>query len=159
MAPGHITAGGATVAQLTQVLSMFAQRIVVDKTGLTGGYDIDLTFTADAEDEEVGLGAEIRREVWLIFKESVNNVARHSGCTRAEISVRIAHQRLELTVADNGRGFSPDVAAEGHGLASIRQRAARIGGTLEIESKPGGGTRVSVGAPIGMRRRPRNRVG
>jgi uncharacterized protein (TIGR03435 family) len=47
MAPGHIFAGGATVAQLTQVLSMFAQRIVVDKTGLTGSYDIDLTFTPD----------------------------------------------------------------------------------------------------------------
>ena len=124
-----------------------------------GARDIDLTFTADAEDEDVGLGAEIRREVWLIFKESVNNVARHSGCTRAEITVRIAHQRLELTIADNGRGFSPDLAAEGHGLASIRQRAARIGAALEIESKPGGGTRVTVRAPIGMRHKPRKRVG
>ena len=47
MAPGHLVGGGASVAQLTQVLSMFAQRIVVDKTGLTGAYDIDLTFTPD----------------------------------------------------------------------------------------------------------------
>lgn len=47
MAPGHVMAGGATVAQLTQMLSMFAQRIVVDKTGLTGAFDIDLTFTPD----------------------------------------------------------------------------------------------------------------
>jgi uncharacterized protein (TIGR03435 family) len=47
LAPGRIIAGGATVAQLTQMLSQLAQRIVVDKTGLGGAYDIDLTFTPD----------------------------------------------------------------------------------------------------------------
>jgi uncharacterized protein (TIGR03435 family) len=47
LAPGRIIAGGATIAQLTQMLSQLAQRIVVDKTGLSGAYDIDLTFTPD----------------------------------------------------------------------------------------------------------------
>jgi signal transduction histidine kinase len=116
-----------------------------------GAKDIDLAFTADADDEDVGLGPEIRREVWLIFKESVNNIARHSGCTHAEITVRIAQQRLQLTVSDNGRGFSPNQESEGHGMPSIRQRAARIGAALEVHSKPGQGTRVNVNLPIGGR--------
>ena len=47
MGPGQLTAGAIPISQLTQMLSMYTQRIVVDRTGLTGNYDIDLTFTPD----------------------------------------------------------------------------------------------------------------
>jgi signal transduction histidine kinase len=67
--------------------------------------------------------------------------------------VRIAQQRLELRISDNGIGFPPDAAAEGNGVASIRQRAIRIGGVLTIDSQPGQGTTVSVSVPIGHRHR------
>ena len=117
---------------------------------LLGAKDVDLTFVADAEDEDVALGPDVRREVWLIFKESVNNIARHSRCTRGGVNLRIAQQRLELRVWDNGIGFAPEAAADGNGLASMRQRAARIGGVLSIDAQSGQGTTVSVGLPIGQ---------
>ena len=47
MAPGHVTAGGVPLAPLMQLLSMSSGRVVIDKTGLEGNYDIDLTFTPD----------------------------------------------------------------------------------------------------------------
>jgi signal transduction histidine kinase len=88
-----------------------------------------------------------------IVSESLSNVARHSHASRA--SVALAPDRdgdvpgLELTIEDNGVGFDPDrVVKLGHqGLANTRERAASIGGTVTIDSRPGAGTRVIVRVP------------
>src|SRR5437660_993726 len=96
----------------------------------------------------MGLGADTRREVFLIFKEGVNNMARHSGCTAAEIEFQIKDGALELKLRDNGKGFDPALAVEGNGLASMRQRAVRLGGTLDILSDNGHGTTVHLKAPL-----------
>lgn len=88
-----------------------------------------------------------------IVSESLSNVARHSHASRA--SVVLAADRhgdvpaLELTIEDNGVGFDPDHAVKlGHqGLANTRERAASIGGSVTIDSRPGAGTRVIVRVP------------
>jgi len=88
-----------------------------------------------------------------IVSESLSNVARHSHASRA--SVVLAADRdgdvpaLELTIEDNGIGFDPDhVVKLGHqGLANTRERAASIGATVTIDSRPGAGTRVIVRVP------------
>ena len=67
--------------------------------------DIVLTFRSPASDLDWPLSAEVRREVLLIFKEAVNNVARHSGATAATIELAAAHGDLNVKVSDNGRGF------------------------------------------------------
>jgi signal transduction histidine kinase len=94
------------------------------------------------------LGANIRREVFLIFKETVNNMIKHSGLTKAEIEFRIAGGDLVLRVSDNGKGFDTGSDSDGHGLISIRERTAALGGKIEIVSTPGQGTTVVLRAPL-----------
>jgi signal transduction histidine kinase len=111
---------------------------------------ITFSFIAPDTFSDLALGASIRREVFLIFKESVNNVARHSGCSHANVELRIAERWLVLTVRDNGRGFDTTrpVSVDrqetrgGNGLPNLQKRAKEMGGSFEISSSPGQGTAV-----------------
>ncbi len=115
--------------------------------------EIDFEFTAPEMQHDLKLGPETRREVFLIFKESVNNIVRHSGCTKAGIEFSHESGWLILSLRDNGKGFDPAAPCDGNGLASLRERARRIGGTLEIISDDGRGTTVRLKVPPGRRAR------
>jgi ligand-binding sensor domain-containing protein/signal transduction histidine kinase len=108
---------------------------------------IRLRFDAPAGDETQRLGIDIRRDLLLIFKEAINNAARHSGCTAVDIAVRLERGRLVLSVIDNGVGFDPSSSFDGQGLTSMRRRSTRIGAALRIEPAPSG-TAVIVTLPI-----------
>jgi signal transduction histidine kinase/ligand-binding sensor domain-containing protein len=99
-------------------------------------------------DREIKLGANVRREVFLIFKEAVNNIVKHSACTEVAITLAIDVHVLRLELHDNGRGFDPLIPNEGHGLASLRSRAAALGGALTVTSSPGAGAAVILHLPI-----------
>ena len=90
----------------------------------------------------------MRREVFLIFKESLNNVIRHSRCTEAVIELVLESDYLQLTVSDNGEGFDPSRESEGHGLLSMSERAEGIQGEFRICSAPGKGTSTTLRAPL-----------
>jgi len=119
----------------------------------------NIKFEFDAPDIEsrLPLGANLRREVFAIYKEAVNNAVRHSGGTRAEISLRIAGDMLQLQIADNGRGFDleellhrsqPPASNGGNGLINIQRRGADLGGRCEVITFPGGGTTVLLEIPL-----------
>jgi PAS domain S-box-containing protein len=99
-------------------------------------------------EEDMKLGANLRREVFLIFKESINNIVRHAGCTEAEIKLRFAADKLILNLRDNGCGFDVASESDGHGLVSMRDRAQGIGGQLELISKTGHGTSITLQVPL-----------
>jgi signal transduction histidine kinase len=105
---------------------------------------IELNFIAPDHAPDLKLGADVRRNLYLVFKEAVNNAARHSDCARAEIELRVEEGRLRFTVSDNGRGFDPSARTEGNGLLSMRRRAADLGGDLSLESRPGAGSRMRL---------------
>ena len=86
--------------------------------------------------EDIEVGADVRRHIYLVFKEALNNVVRHSSATHVEIRLELTGAELVLTVRDDGRGFDPAAATDGHGLRSLTARAAKAGGTLEIRSQP-----------------------
>ncbi|HJQ31054.1 MAG TPA: ATP-binding protein [Pyrinomonadaceae bacterium] len=124
---------------------------------------IDFNFRGLEDDKDYRLGADVRREVYLIFKETVNNLVRHSGCAGAEVECRVEDGRLVVKVKDDGVGF--DVAAVegggyegrgGHGLKNMRRRADGLGGSYEIVSAKGRGTTITLRAPLegarGLRR-------
>jgi signal transduction histidine kinase len=90
----------------------------------------------------------VRRDLLLIFKEAVNNSARHSNCSSAAIDLRVNGARLVLTIADNGAGFDTSIDSEGQGLMSMRRRAHGLGGTLEVTSGSGIGTSVRLEVPL-----------
>jgi signal transduction histidine kinase len=98
--------------------------------------------------EDVPVGADLRRQVFLIYKECVHNAARHSGCTEAEATVRVDDGALLVTFRDDGKGFDSGGAHDGHGLPSMQDRARRLGGRLEITSDPGRGTTVALSVPL-----------
>lgn len=109
---------------------------------------IEFRFEIAGADHDLPLGTVLRREVLLIFKEAVNNVIRHAGCSQAFVKFRAGGRRLELTVADDGCGFDPGGASEGNGLASMRRRAVALGGQIEIVSALGKGTRLLLAVPV-----------
>lgn len=114
--------------------------------------DIDLSFdVADAE-QHLGVGIDVRRDLLLIFKEAVNNVARHSGCTRVEIRLNVEGPWLNLLIRDDGAGFDPSVESNGEGLSSMRLRAEKLGGSLNVESRPGHGATVKGRIPLARSR-------
>lgn len=110
--------------------------------------DIELHFDASDIRQELRLGVDVRRDLLLIFKESVNNSARHSRCTRVEVSFRVERSGLVLTIADNGTGFDASLESEGQGLRSMRRRAQRLHGMFDIASGTGPGTTVTLTVPL-----------
>ncbi|HKE20870.1 MAG TPA: two-component regulator propeller domain-containing protein [Bryobacteraceae bacterium] len=109
--------------------------------------NIELEFHAPA-DGETALGAEIRRQVFLVFKECVNNIVRHSGCKRAEIRLHTDRHCLWLHVRDDGKGLAESGNGHSHGLASMEQRVRSLRGGWEISSEPGKGTAILVSIPL-----------
>ena len=101
-----------------------------------------LLFSTAGADDNQQIGAALRRDLFLIFKEAVNNAVRHSACSQLQIGLRIEGRSLEMRVADDGRGFDSSVESMGHGLASMFRRARKMDGSLEIDSQPGRGTTV-----------------
>ena len=122
---------------LTQRMRRFASDVLTSR-------NITFDFNEPAEEDDVPLGANIRREVFLIFKESVNNLVRHSACSEVEIDFQIAAGALRLKVRDDGKGFDTSQNGDGHGLSSMRQRADDIGGHLEVISRVGQGTTITL---------------
>jgi ligand-binding sensor domain-containing protein/signal transduction histidine kinase len=111
------------------------------------GREIAVTFDAPETSQTTPLGIDVRRDVYLIFKEAVNNAARHAGCTRIRILFRVSAQQLLLEIADDGAGFDVMAHSDGTGLASMRRRAVRLGATLDIASSPDRGTRLALTMP------------
>lgn len=111
--------------------------------------DIELHFKAPDVKDSLRLGVDVRRGLLLIFKEAVNNAARHSGCTQVDINLQLQPSELLLEITDNGRGFDQSIEREGHGLRSMQRRAKELGGTFEINSSRGVETVIRVSIPVG----------
>jgi two-component sensor histidine kinase len=126
---------------LTRRMREFASDIFTSR-------DMEFRFSAPDRDRELRLSPKVRRDVFLIFKEAVNNVARHSGCAKAAIEVSVENGCLVLSVSDDGKGFDATGASEGEGLLSMQQRAESFGGALEINSREGNGTAVQLKVPV-----------
>jgi signal transduction histidine kinase len=145
------------LSDLTQRMRRFASDIFTAR-GVRFHFDAPFVSAADGD---LHLGADLRREVFLIFKESVNNVVKHSGATSAEVEFRLAGGELLLRVKDDGRGFDASGAgrsgeyertvggAGGNGLDSLFRRARELGGEYEVRSAPGAGTTISLRIPVG----------
>jgi signal transduction histidine kinase len=110
--------------------------------------DIACNFTADEK-----VNAELtdfvrKRNVYLIFKEAVNNAAKYSGCTEMTIQLKMENRKLLLTISDNGQGFDTAMDTLGNGLTNMNKRAVELHATLDIKSSLGHGTVISLSMPI-----------
>ncbi len=97
----------------------------------------------------IEIGGEVETVLAMTLREAVTNVLRHAQAGRVEVELGENEGRLRLTIADDGRG---GIESHGNGLAGMRERLVAIGGTLEIDSPLGGGTRLLVRAPREVKR-------
>lgn len=102
------------------------------------------------------ISPEARHHLFLIAKEAMNNVLKHSEATQVQLTTRMRGGCLELVIEDNGRGFSLSEVAESgrNGLPNMRARLAEVGGKLDIQSDADG-TTVHIQLPLGTETRRR----
>ncbi len=119
---------------------------LADEFRLNTMIDVDLRLDGR---ESAGLPEDTTVQLLHITREALSNIARHSHATRATIELAMPDGGIRLSISDNGRGFPVDaVRGPAHqGLLNMRARAAGLGGRLEIESRPGDGTRIIVTVP------------
>lgn len=98
----------------------------------------------------VPLSAEVRHNVFLAFKEALNNVLKHAQATRVGVAMSLEKQSFEIRVRDNGRGFGAgsNLRPEQDGLLNMREHLRSMGGICEITSQPGCGATVHLRFPL-----------
>lgn len=125
----------------------FFDKVKAFSEAILGSKNMQLTFSVrGVEDKDLDL--EAQRNLFLIFKESVVNIGRHSDATNVKIIVQREKDHLWILIKDNGKGFDRDSGADGNGLRNIKNRAGQIGGDLSVESESGKGTQIKMVIPI-----------
>jgi signal transduction histidine kinase len=107
---------------------------------LMDGKNIQAEINFPDNGHDLVMPMEQRRDFYLVFKELVNNLAKHSHATAATIQIQINNRVIELLVKDNGSGFDMPSVKRGNGLESMKQRAARWSAVLDCKTQPGQGT-------------------
>jgi signal transduction histidine kinase len=94
------------------------------------------------------LSMEFRRNLLLLYKEALNNIAKYAKATSVDIEIREENGTLRLEIVDNGVGFDISQIQRGNGLNNMKLRAEKIGGSVSIESTPSKGTTIRLRARI-----------
>ncbi|MBC7937301.1 MAG: hypothetical protein H7Y86_18300 [Rhizobacter sp.] len=111
------------------------------------GKNINCVFEI-AEDADINLPMDKRRDFYLLYKEAINNMVKHSAAKNAFIKITVAASRLYLLIKDDGKGFDENLKKDGNGLSNMRQRAHQLSGKLLIDSSPGNGTHFQFNMPV-----------
>jgi len=101
-------------------------------------------FEEQGDFRQVKLGLQQRKDVYLIFKEAVNNAAKYSGAAAITILIAEKNGGIEMEIDDNGKGFSKEDIKCGNGLKNMEERARKMQAELVVNSAPGGGTSVRL---------------
>jgi ligand-binding sensor domain-containing protein/two-component sensor histidine kinase len=107
-----------------------------------------LQFHAKENIHSMNLPLEYRKNIYLIFKESLNNALKYSSARHIHIDISKSNGKLMMTIADDGTGFDRQTVTSGNGLLNIVERAKEIKGISIIDSAIGKGTRISFSCPI-----------
>jgi two-component sensor histidine kinase/streptogramin lyase len=129
-----------SVLELTRRMRLHLEESFLDK-------NVRARFNAPDDGASFKLSMDVRRELYLIFKEAVSNAARHSHCRNVEVDFRLESNVIFLRIADDGKGFDASQKTDGNGLENMRSRAAKNGGKFEIESSEEHGTILKIRFP------------
>jgi len=132
-------------------LTAVVEELVAGHEARTGS---SVELTVEPELPAVSLAATVA--VYRIVQEALSNVERHAGVKDARVCVWAEGGRVHAEITDSGRGFTPPLldgpdatTLPAHiGLRGMRERVALVHGTLSVESRPGGGTRVRAEVPL-----------
>ena len=136
-----------SMEKILQRMDSFAKPLLAVK-------NIQFSFRYSQDVLAVNLEMQKRKNFYLIFKESVNNALKYSGCSSLAVDIKIKGTNLELMVQDDGAGFEPSKVDQssqslsGNGLKNMEMRAKEMKGGCTIDSSPGEGTLVYLWFPI-----------
>ncbi|MGE7773575.1 sensor histidine kinase [Chitinophaga sp. NPDC101104] len=116
-------------------------------TGVLEARGIGFSFNIDEKIYSRKLRLENRHDFFMIYKESITNIAKYAQCTFADVRIQLRKGQLVLRVQDNGVGFDVKEAGDGDGLMNMQRRAYRMNGQFSIQSQMGKGTVVTLMFP------------
>jgi two-component system sensor histidine kinase NreB len=150
--------------QTVRDLSRLLHPAILDDLGLPAAIDAYLKesglrygvwATASHESMDGRLPPEVEAAAYRIVQEGVTNVGKHAHATTCRIQLKHVADRLTITLDDDGIGFDPSevvgAGGPGLGLISMRERAVTLGGTFQVDSRRGAGTRLVVELPAERR--------
>jgi two-component system sensor histidine kinase UhpB len=109
--------------------------------------NIDVEFDADESLLEHNFTMHQRKEMFLIFKEAVNNAVKYAHCSALKVQLSRINGHIALLVSDNGQGFDVNKTSSSNGLKNMRGRAKALNAQFAIESTPGKGTQILLEMP------------
>jgi len=130
-----------SVLEMTRKMREHAEEIFVPK-------NVEVNFAVSDKHMDLKLPMDLRRNIYLIFKESINNAAKHSACGKIDIDIKLSRHEINMTIADDGKGFDTSGESNGNGLNNIQSRVRNFGGGIQISSDKDKGTVVAVELPI-----------
>jgi signal transduction histidine kinase/ligand-binding sensor domain-containing protein len=131
-----------TLESLAAYFAEFVQEFLAP-TGLKFNLEMPLALPAWT------ISSEVRHNLFLAFKEALNNVVKHAHATEVVITLEVRDQAFVLSVTDDGRGFdAAQTNGAGNGLSNMQRRLKEAGGCWTAQNLPGGGTRVSFEVPV-----------
>ncbi len=116
------------------------ERFVYD---ICGSKNIDVSIHLD-DLEKIKFSMQQRKNLYLVFKEAINNAVKYSGTAVVDISAKLASRQLTMRVKDFGNGFDSSKVKKGNGLGNMQRRANELGARLAIQSEKGSGTLVEL---------------
>lgn len=97
----------------------------------------------------INISAAFRRNIFLVAKETLNNIIRHASATQIVIDVKIDPRNINILISENGAGFNvKEISDAGDGIINMHKRMRAIGGDFQITSSPGNGSNASINAPF-----------
>jgi signal transduction histidine kinase len=117
--------------------------------------DVDVDLVADDDATPRRLQPGLEATIYRLVQEAMNNAIKHAEPKRISVTVSRHDECVDVTVADDGKGFDPDVAERSFGLIGMNERVALSGGSLEIDSVPGRGTEVRAELAVVVRQSDR----
>lgn len=109
---------------------------------------INFEYNNEGSPEAMKLPMEQRRDVYLIFKEAINNAVKYSGCRSIYTNIYQGNDILKMTIKDDGTGFDPVNSKKGNGLINMKKRTEAYKGSFYINSVPGKGTEITASFPV-----------
>ena len=107
-------------------------------------YTIEVNYDFPTNIPQTPITKESQRELFMVIKESLNNIVKHSASSVVNFSIQLDDKFIKLVINDNGKGFLKSEKVSGNGLRNMQSRIAQIGGLIEIESVVNNGTTISL---------------
>lgn len=137
-----------TINPLNDTMEQLLYRMKEFAAEMLEPLSINFSFEEQGDLSTMKLDIRKRKDLYLVFKEAINNAAKYSECRNLLIRLHRVGEYLKLEITDDGKGFAAETIRNGNGLNNMRERAASMVASLRINSSVGEGTRIGLDLPL-----------